>query len=243
MEAEKKKGLSGSALKWIAVLSMLIDHATVVLVEGSWAAGIRAVSYNMYMVLRGVGRLAFPIYCFLLVEGLLHTRDVKKYLLRLLAFSLISEFPFDLALMGSVFTLYYQNVFFTLCLGLLGLTLWRVLTEKEDFHAAWWRQALGLLCLAAAALGAELLHTDYGWQGVAVISLMYLLRRLPLLRDPAWLGALYLSNPLELAALPDAILFRLYNGQRGRQSKYFFYIFYPAHLLVLAGLRYALWGF
>ena len=76
---------------------------------------------------------------------------------------------------------------------------------------------------------------------MTVIALMYLLRKLPWLRDLGSLGVLYFSSPLELAAAPDLVLFRLYNGERGRQSKYFFYIFYPAHLLLLAGLRWLLW--
>lgn len=239
VEIEKKKrGLSGSVLKWVAVISMFIDHCTAVLVEGSWSVGIRAVSY---VVLRGIGRLAFPIYCFLLVEGLQHTRNVKKYLARLFVFAFLSDIPFDLAFRKSVFHFGYQNVFFTLFFGLLGLALWQYLTEKKDFGAAWWRQLLGLVCLAALAWIAELCHTDYGWQGVTVIALMYLLRKLPWLRDLGSLGVLYFSSPLELAAAPDLVLFRLYNGERGRQSKYFFYIFYPAHLLLLAGLRWLLW--
>ncbi len=241
MELEKKKGISGAVLKWVAVVSMFVDHFTAVLVEGSWKMGIRAVSYDQYLVLRGIGRLAFPIYCFLLTEGLLHTRNVKKYLLRLGIFALLSDIPFDLAFRQRFFAWDYQNVFFTLCFGLLGLSLWRLLTEKKDFHAAWWRQLLGLLCIAAMALAAELCQTDYGWQGVTVISLMYLLRTLPALRDVGSFAVLYLSSPLELAALPDLLLFRLYNGTRGRQSKYFFYVFYPAHLLLLAGLRWFLW--
>ena len=238
---ETKKGISGSVLKWVAVVSMFIDHCTAVLVEGSWDVGIRAVSYEQYLVLRGIGRLAFPIYCFLLAEGLLHTRNVKKYLLRLGIFALLSDIPFDLAFRRSFLAWDYQNVFFTLFFGLLGLSLWRLLTEKKDFRAAWWRQLLGLLCIAAMALVAELCHTDYGWQGVTVISLMYLLCTQPALRDLGSFAVLYFSSPLELAALPDLLLFRLYNGARGRQSKYFFYIFYPAHLLLLAGLRWLLW--
>lgn len=240
-ELTKKKGIPGSVLKWVAVISMFIDHCTAVLVEGSWSAGLRTVSYNQYLFLRGVGRLAFPIYCFLLAEGLLHTRDVKKYLLRLGVFALVSEVPFDLAFRRTFFTLNYQNVFFTLLFGLLGLAVWRWLTEKKDFRAAWWRQLLGLVCIAAMAVVAELCNTDYGWQGVTVISLMYLLRTLPALRDLGSFSVLYLSSYLELAALPDVLLFRLYNGERGRQSKYFFYIFYPTHLLLLAGLRWLLW--
>ena len=238
---EKKKGIPGSVLKWIAVISMFVDHCAAVLVEGSWMVGIRAVPYRSYLFLRGLGRFAFPIYCFLLAEGLLHTRDVKKYLLRLSAFALISEIPFDLAFRKAFFTLSYQNVFFTLSFGLFGLALWRLLTEKKDFRAAWWRQLAGILCIAAMAAAAEFCNTDYGWHGVAVISLMYLLRSLPELRDLGWLAVLFLASPLELAALPDLALFRLYNGQRGRQRKYFFYLFYPAHLLLLAGLRWMLW--
>ena len=70
MELEKKKGISGAVLKWVAVVSMFVDHFTAVLVEGSWKMGIRAVSYDQYLVLRGIGRLAFPIYCFLLTEAI-----------------------------------------------------------------------------------------------------------------------------------------------------------------------------
>lgn len=241
VEVNKKKGLPGSALKWVAVLSMFIDHASAVLIEGSWIAGYRNVSYNVYLVLRGIGRLAFPIYCFLLVEGLLHTRNVKKYLGRLLIFALISDVPFDLAFTRSLVSWDYNNVFLTLFFGLLGLALWRLITEERDFKALWWRQLLGFACIAAMVVTAELLKTDYGGKGVAVISLMYLLRAHPWPRDLGCFTALYLASPLELAALPDVALFRLYNGERGRQSKYFFYIFYPAHLLILSGIRWYLW--
>ena len=241
LETEKKKGIPGSVLKWVAVTSMFIDHATAVLVEGSWSAGLRTVSYNQYLLLRGIGRLAFPIYCFLLTEGLLHTRDVKKYLGRLALFAFLSDVPFDLAFERSFFTLAYQNVFFTLFFGLLGLALWRKLTEEKDFHAAWWRQVLGLGCIAALAFIAEKCNTDYGWQGVTVIAIMYLLRNKPGLRDIGSFIVLYFSSWLELAALPDLVLFRLYNGERGKQSKYFFYIFYPAHIILLAGIRWLIW--
>jgi hypothetical protein len=238
---KKKNGIAGSVLKWIAVLSMFIDHTAAVLVEASWRAGLHAVSYNGYLVLRGIGRLAFPIYCFLLAEGMRHTRNVKRYLLRLGLFALISELPFDLAFRRTFFTLNYQNVFFTLFFGLLALSQWQWLTGRKGFHAAWQRQALGLLFIAALALAAEFCRTDYGWQGVAVIALMYLLREYPVPRDLGSLAVLYTSSTLELAAFPDVVLFRMYNGERGRQSKYFFYIFYPAHLLLLAGIRWYLW--
>ena len=238
---KKKKGLPGSVLKWVAVISMFIDHASAVLIEGSWIAGCRTISYNVYLVLRGIGRLAFPIYCFLLVEGLLHTRNVKKYLARLLVFAVISDLPFDLAFTRQWVSWDYNNVFLTLFLGLLGLALWRWITQERDYKAVWWRQALGFGCIAAMVVTAQLCKTDYGGSGVLVISLMYLLRAYPWPRDLGSFAILGRLSLLELAALPDMLLFRLYNGERGRQSKYFFYIFYPAHLLILSGIRWYLW--
>ncbi|MCI9067722.1 MAG: conjugal transfer protein TraX, partial [Lachnospiraceae bacterium] len=83
-----KKILNGRTLKWIAVVTMFIDHLGIVLSPG--------VSTEVWRTMRIVGRIAFPIFCFLLVEGFYHTRDVKKYLLRLGAFALVSELPFDL---------------------------------------------------------------------------------------------------------------------------------------------------
>ena len=241
VEVNKKKGLPGSVLKWVAVISMFIDHASAVLIEGSWIAGYRTISYNFYLVLRGIGRLAFPIYCFLLVEGLLHTRNVKKYLARLLVFALISDLPFDRAFTRQWISWDYNNVFLTLFFGLLGLALWRLITEEKDFKAAWWRILLGFACIGAMVVTAQFLKTDYGGTGVLVISVMYLLRAIPLPRDIGAFVLLGRLSLLELAALPDIALFRLYNGERGRQSKYFFYIFYPAHLLLLSGIRWYLW--
>ena len=122
--SNKKFGISGSTLKLIAIVSMLIDHtaATVIralLISASpdWQPGLR----TLYSVSRDIGRLAFPIFCFLLVEGFLHTRNPKKYAGRLFLFALISEIPFDLALQSGWFDPGKQNVYFTLLIGLLVL--------------------------------------------------------------------------------------------------------------------------
>ena len=114
--------LSGTALKRIACLSMLLDHIGASLLENGlfkqgafWPGDVQLDG-----VLRLAGRLAFPIYCFLLVEGFLHTHDFKKYALRMLGFALISEWPFDWAFFSGVYW-GHQNVYFTLLLGLLAI--------------------------------------------------------------------------------------------------------------------------
>lgn len=135
-QAEKVKGISGSTIKIIAVAAMLIDHAAATVLARYLVAGINgaavlgnargwvednALLYTVYSVMRAVGRLGFPIFCFLLVEGYQRTRNVKKYALRLGLFALISEIPFDLAICGTPIHFGYQNVYFTLLLGLLAL--------------------------------------------------------------------------------------------------------------------------
>ena len=94
--------MSGTTLKWIAVISMLIDHTAEVLINHN-AALTDPIWAQIYVLMRGIGRIAFPIYAFLLVEGFLHTRDVKKYLARMLTFAVVSEIPFDLAVFHTPF--------------------------------------------------------------------------------------------------------------------------------------------
>ena len=105
-----RKGLTGNVLKWIAILTMLIDHMAVALIENgiflSESISLTSQQWNwwrqVYWVMRYIGRLGFPLFCFLLVEGFYYTRNVKKYMLRLGIFALISEVPFDFALFRSV---------------------------------------------------------------------------------------------------------------------------------------------
>ena len=225
---------SGSTLKWLAIFLMFIDHVGASLLEvfvlngygNSPMAGLVqnvGLWWNTDRILRYVGRSAFPIFCFLLVEGAVHTRDTRKYAQRLAVFALISELPFNLALHNTVFWWNHQNVFFTLLLGLLVIWAFQRGAGRE------WR---GLLALGAAAVLAELGHTDYGATGILVIVLMYLLReqRIPALAL-SWL-LLILGEKMELYALPGFLALLLYNGSRGRQPRYFFYWFYPAHLLL-----------
>lgn len=225
-----KRGLSAAALKWIALISMTLDHFAAsglfeLLAYG--ADGGMALGDRGYMALRLIGRLAFPIYCFLLVEGFHHTRSVKHYALRLGLFALISEIPFDLAT-GAVWNIWHQNVFFTLLFGLLALMFAAPLYEKRE-------QRKAFFVVLVFGLTAELLQTDYGFIGVALIAALHFLRER---EGEKYLvsGALLLGlGSLEIAAWPSLYLMHCYDGRQGRQGKWLrqlFYWYYPAHLLV-----------
>lgn len=141
-----KKGLPGSTIKLIAIISMLIDHIAATILErmmmragymlatinagamSNWIATHRSL-FIPYIVMRMIGRFGFPIFCFLLVEGFAHTHNRKKYALRLFLFALISEIPFDLAFRGEWFFSGYQNVFFTLFLGMIAMCAFSFLAK------------------------------------------------------------------------------------------------------------------
>ncbi len=226
---EKYKILSGSALKCIALVTMIIDHIGLHLLRGTnlvlLHTGQGAITLDFLM--RRVGRLSFPIYCFLLTEGFLHTHDREKYGLNLLIFALISEIPWNLEHTG---TLFYsvQNVFFTLFLGFLGLCCIEGLREKPRYQLA----ALLVLTLTAINLKA-----DYGVAGFGLIPLLYVLREQKILQ--AVLGTCFLSSTWVggLAFIP----INLYSGRRGfiRGSalKYAFYAAYPLHILAIYLIR------
>lgn len=264
----KAKGFTGYHLKMIALITMCIDHVGAVLlwriyaasyrITGSmqiseslrdqiivWVAENQDMVFNIYKMMRYIGRMAFPIYCFLLVEGFLHTRSVKKYALRLLLFAFISEIPFDLAIDAKWISMDYSNVFFTLLLGLL--LIWAV-SYIEKFYEFWrekeWDTFLGTLLVVMAGvvvlavcggLAEMVLLTDYGLAGVVAILILYLFRRTKELGFTiAVLALTVLSSDTEILALLMLYPLFQYNGERGKNVKYVFYAFYPVHLFVLA---------
>ena len=235
----EKKGLSAAVLKGIAAVTMFIDHATYVFfLTWYWRSHrVTVLTRRLYYILRGVGRIAFPIYCFLLVEGFRRTRSVKNYFLRLSAFALISEIPFDLAFNKGPFDWSDQNVFFTLALGLAAVWAWDTVTRSDQAACPLSRLLLAAAAAGALAYAAYLIKSDYDWRGVLVIMLMHICRDDPAERFGAAGPALLLAGKIEAASWPDFLLFDLYNGQRGRQNKYFFYAFYPGHLLFLTLIR------
>ena len=162
--AQKRFGISAAVLKWIAVVTMVTDHFAVAVYR--WIPGC---DYNVYFILRKIGRLAFPIYCFLLVEGFFHTRNVAKYLRNCFLFALISEIPFNMAVFGALFYPKGQNVYFTLCIGLCAL----ILLDKIKLRREFGYMLLRLLIIAGMAYAGERLEVDYHWKGVLFIIMFY----------------------------------------------------------------------
>ncbi len=247
MNCNTKKGLTGSHLKWIAIITMLVDHIGYTLLEAGLLPRISDAVlagnsfdflptdyhfwYTFDLILRFIGRLAFPIFCFLIVEGFLHTKSIKKYALRLGIFALISEVPFDLAVSDTVFDLSSQNVFFTLFIGLLSLWGLHYFENSLPTRLA----PLRYLAAITGMLAAQFLQTDYAAFGVLLIVLLYEFRYNRMWQCIA--GAILMLFNSYTGPLAFILIF-FYNGERGKQlPKYVFYAFYPIHLLILFLLR------
>ncbi len=233
---ERYKFLSGNALKWIGVFTMFIDHAGAVLVSKILLLTGDLRWIDIYWLCRYIGRIAFPLFCFTLVEGFMHTRSRKRYFARMCLFALVSEVPFDLALTGKWFSLKDVSVIATFALGLLVLMALRWLLEPirgKGVNAGSFFRALSAIAVIGAAMGvAEALYVDYGAVGILVIVLFYLFYDRRITAAVFGCGALLLLGKVQLPGLLAILPILAYNGKRGNQSKYFFYIFYPAHLLL-----------
>lgn len=222
--------LSGSALKTIAILSMVSDHCAYYLMEHGTP---------LYDIMRCFGRMAFPLFAFLIAEGFANTRNRTRYFLTVLGFAVVSELPWYL-LNGIDGT---HNVMFTLLLGIVSLAVFDRLCENR------------LLCclsiLLIAFLG-EWSGADYGWRGILMIALFYMLRRQTIepwicrgkvnfqsqaIRQIIFVLPIMATYGIAGAILTSGAIF-LYDGTRGSikgaVAKYGFYAIYPAHLLLIA---------
>ncbi len=224
-----QKGISGSALKLIAIAAMLLDHIAAAAIPPYCYDGSLSVPYFAF---RSIGRIAFPIFCFLLTEGFFHTKNLKKFCLRLALFALISEIPFDLAFRKKLWEPASQNVFFTLLIGLLTISAMQRLKDAFFKNPLFFLPCDAVL-LFAGMQAANFFETDYAATGVLVIVLFYELRFSRTLACSASCAVLCVLSPIELAAFAALPLIQSYNGKRGLSLKYIFYFFYPVHLLLI----------
>lgn len=224
--------LSGSMLKLIACIVMLIDHTGAIILTQYPPAlqslfFINGKGYSIYRIFRDIGRCAFPIFCFLIVEGFLHTHNRWKYGRNLLIFALLSEIPWNF-MHTNTWHCEKQNVFFTLFLGYLAFC------AMEYFWETPWKQFCAVLLLLLASFS---LNADYGWRGFIFLLIMYMLRNERV--SQAIVGSCWLHY--EWKACFAFISINMYNGKRGfikgKAAKYFFYIFYPLHITILVILK------
>ena len=235
--------MTSFALKIIAMITMFCDHLGDAIFKG--------FSYFNY-----IGRIAFPIFAFQISEGYIHTKNLKKYLIRLMIFALISQIPYILFL-----SLYSRgvrlNVFFTLALGLIAICLHSYIHKdisgtidtriKSSIPNISLKLIVEFLPVAAVCIIGELAKVDYGWWGVLLVFIFYYFKQNKLAMNISFITMCIIYYGIDIIqtgfntiyiwlfafnVLP--ILFiNLYNGKQGKKIKYLLYIFYPAHLLIL----------
>jgi hypothetical protein len=269
ISADSMKRINGHTLKVIACVTMLIDHITAGIMLPVVRAGLYPDSIPferiklIYDILRRIGRNSFPIFCFLLVEGFIHTKSRLRYALSLLIFGLISEPFFDATFYAKqeVFNINLKecliankdilsehcNVYFTLLIGLLVIwgADWCLSLFYKKSVPQWLTFIMAGAFLGAGIYVANALHTDYRGYGVGMIFAFYIFRSLtPIDLIVAYCAIASISDS-EFWAFPCFILLYFYNHQRGRKLgnlKYAFYLFYPLHIFLIYVARCLIYG-
>ena len=220
--------MSAFVLKLIAIFTMFIDHIGYIFSDGK-------LSYFNY-----IGRISFPIFAFQISEGYVHTKNLKKYFLRLFLFALISQIPF--MLFDKIITdKFYLNIFFTLFLGLTAIFVY----DKSKY------KILGIIAGIAIGLIAKFTHCDYGFFGIAIILIFYIFKNNFINASIFFIIATAIRYAIPLIKYGNvnnriALLFSFtciplifiagYNGKKGKDTKYLLYLFYPIHLILIYGL-------
>jgi len=218
--------MSSFVLKIIAVITMFIDH-------------VGYAIFGKFSFFNYIGRIAFPIFAFQISEGYSHTKDLKKYFLRLFIFAIVSQIPFMLfsKIISNDFTL---NIFFTLLLGLISIYLY----DKSKY------KIVGIILAILIGLLSDFAHCDYGFYGVAIIFLFYVFKSDVIKSSIAFMlsttikylipifkyGFYDIYLYLLICTLLPIIFISLYNGKKGKDTKYLLYLFYPIHLLLIYGI-------
>lgn len=204
---------------------MLLDHIGYMFVPG-WSP------YRM------IGRLAFPIFAFLIVEGALHTRDFKKYVSRIAVFALISEIPYDLAIFAIPVYWGQCNILVTFLIGLLCIKVMQKLLVHFNFSPVGY--AMGTAVFLGGAAAARLLHTDYEIYGVMLIYVFYVFRDRKVTKTLLAILVFATMPFLYFPAAASLVLIWFYNDERGYNPTWLrwgFYLFYPVHLIILYIVR------
>ncbi len=232
--------LSSFALHILAMGFMLCDHLWATLIPG-----------NQWLTI--VGRLTFPIYAFMIVEGYYHTSDLKKYIKRLLIFAILSEIPFNLMYAASFIYPFQQNVMWTF---LLGIFCMKKVDKAKEKYRDWKKIPVIAAWVALFYIIGQITFVDYHGYGVLMIMLFYFLRGNSLLcRLGQLAGMIYINAymvkglnimielggnsievPQQAFAVFALIFIWLYKGRQGYHNKvvqYIFYAFYPVHMLIL----------
>lgn len=250
-QASSRKKLSGSTIKLIAMITMTVGIAATAILDrillnnGMAEIANDVDAYNAFMetngtlfvtdyILQLVGGLAFPLFCFLLVEGFLHTSSLKNYAIGLGVLALVSEIPFDLVYSGTFFNPYRQNPVFALLLGLGTLVILEKAETSLSQSAPWKQTTLKLLIAIASCILAVLLRLDYGIFGSLIIVILYMLRERQVfgMALSCFLLATT-SQMLGFLCFLDILPVLFYNGERGFGKKYAFYGVYPVVLLIV----------
>lgn len=217
----KSPGLSSAGLKYLAAAAMTTDHIGLLFAHG-----------ELYFLLRCIGRLAFPLYAFLIAQGAVYTHSRTRYAVRLFLCGVLSEPVFDRVFYGGWWQPAHQNVLCTLLLGLLSLyaadaLIGALKCGSFSCHAA---VHIGMAMIFGGA--AQALGTDYGWYGVALVVLFYLLRAYPAAECMALAALSLVRGGMQSMAITAAVPILLYNGEKGHSGRWF-YFYYPGHLAVL----------
>ena len=206
-----KLGINSFQLKLIAVITMIIDH-------------VGLFFFPEHILFRIIGRISFPIFAFLIVEGFYHTRDIWKYMIRLGISAVLSEIPFDLLTTGKVFDLRHQNVFFTLLIGVVLMYVY----EKQ--YSTFSKVSTVFLIM----LAGDIFRTDYGSWGVLMIFCFFIFReRMAAKLISAAVINIVVFGYIQAFAVMALLPIYFYNGEKGRGYKYFFYLVYPVHLWII----------
>ena len=227
----KTKWLPQEILKLIACITMFADHFGATIVPEMSVPYMR----ELYYTLRIIGRISFPIYCFLLAQGMTHTRSPHKYILRLGIGIFLAELPYDFLFEGG-FTWEDQSVMVTLTLGAVMLLCMQKTEQK-------WLKALLIVPFAVVA---ELCKCDYGGWGIGIIAVFALFDQLSLqvigvllvnwMMDSVPVPVFGVRIPIQLFAVLAMIPIACYSGVKLTRSKavqWIFYLFYPLHILIL----------